>query len=657
MLLKKIIIKNFKSIKHKEVLIDKENTIITGDNASGKTTIFDAFCWCLHGRDSLNKTNFQIKPNGMKKPIVSVELIFEDVRFKRVLTEIYKTNSKDFEEYYDGDQLKYYVNDDEVLKKDFTTFIDNIVEPEMFKILTDVKEFTNLHWEVQRKKLFDLAGNISNDDILKNEEFKELSLGERTEKAYKKYIKTNIDMQEDVLKDVPSRIDENNEKMFECVYHLIDIEREIEILNDIILASKSNSDSTNIKIKLDELKSKKEKLLLDKDFYKKNKLVEAKQIDMEIESLRTKNTVQLTKDLFVKKEEDRVNEEKSNTITIKINSLKDKLSNIDIYIKRLESQKQSLSLEFDNTQKQVEDVSDYNCALCGQLVSKEQKKEEFKSKLKKINNEAININKEISKSKEEQEEIVNKIKELDEKYFDLKLEKSTLTLEVNNFKRLIETTEDTQEIKDLIEKKDLILQEEFDMSEIDEIDMLIKSSNETYHKIREKINLELSEKTKKLNELTEIKRKLINNEELKTRNIQLLEKLKKAKNELIYWKKQLNLLGKFEKAKCEILNEKINAFFELAKFKLFNIQKNGLIKPCCEVMYNGVLYSSLNNAMKTNIAIDIIKAFNKKYVYLPIFIDNAESVNELINTESQQIRMYVTYGNLEIKTEKEQLGV
>ena len=61
MKLKKLEINNFKGIKNLVVTFD-DNTKIYGKNASGKTTIFDAYSWLLWDKDSLNRKNFNIKP-------------------------------------------------------------------------------------------------------------------------------------------------------------------------------------------------------------------------------------------------------------------------------------------------------------------------------------------------------------------------------------------------------------------------------------------------------------------------------------------------------------------------------------------------------------------------------------------------------------------
>ena len=54
-------LKNFKGIKDLEINFNTKNTNIYGANATGKTTIFDAFKWLLFNKDSSDKETFNIK--------------------------------------------------------------------------------------------------------------------------------------------------------------------------------------------------------------------------------------------------------------------------------------------------------------------------------------------------------------------------------------------------------------------------------------------------------------------------------------------------------------------------------------------------------------------------------------------------------------------
>ena len=101
-------------------------------------------------------------------------------------------------------------------------------------------------------------------------------------------------------------------------------------------------------------------------------------------------------------------------------------------------------------------------------------------------------------------------------------------------------------------------------------------------------------------------------------------------------------LNDFDKGKMELTEENINGMFELVKFKMFNKQLNGGESETCETMLDGVPYSDVNTAGKINAGIDIINALSKHYgVSAPIFIDNKESINTPLKSDSQVIYLSV----------------
>ena len=102
-------------------------------------------------------------------------------------------------------------------------------------------------------------------------------------------------------------------------------------------------------------------------------------------------------------------------------------------------------------------------------------------------------------------------------------------------------------------------------------------------------------------------------------------------------------IQQFGKAKVEMVESRINGLFSMVRFKMFDTQVNGDEIETCEATVDGVPYSVLNDARRINAGIDIINAICKhEGMTAPIVIDNAESVNSLIPSESQIIRLVVT---------------
>lgn len=114
--------------------------------------------------------------------------------------------------------------------------------------------------------------------------------------------------------------------------------------------------------------------------------------------------------------------------------------------------------------------------------------------------------------------------------------------------------------------------------------------------------------------------------------------------QLAAYDKGLLLAEQFVQVKAQDIEEQVNAAFRLVKWKLFDVQKNGGIKNCCEATVSGVSYrTNLNSAAKLNAGLDIISALSKASgVQLPVWVDNAESVTDLLPVDTQVIRLAVS---------------
>ncbi|MDO5388868.1 MAG: hypothetical protein Q4F63_06505 [Clostridia bacterium] len=79
------------------------------------------------------------------------------------------------------------------------------------------------------------------------------------------------------------------------------------------------------------------------------------------------------------------------------------------------------------------------------------------------------------------------------------------------------------------------------------------------------------------------------------------------------------------------------------EFKLFDNYINGSYAECCEAKVKGVPFRDLNSAMKINAGLDIIRTLQNYYdTYVPVFVDNSESINNIGEIKSQLICLRVT---------------
>jgi len=136
-----------------------------------------------------------------------------------------------------------------------------------------------------------------------------------------------------------------------------------------------------------------------------------------------------------------------------------------------------------------------------------------------------------------------------------------------------------------------------------------------------------------------------NNQRVQARVSELQQEQRTTSQLIADQEKELFLLEEFTKAKMDLLSSRINSKFKLVNFRLFEDQLNGGYRETCECMVNGVPFSSLNAGHRVVAGLDIITALQEIYgVTAPIFIDNAESVNDfnIPDMEGQLILLKVS---------------
>ena len=116
--------------------------------------------------------------------------------------------------------------------------------------------------------------------------------------------------------------------------------------------------------------------------------------------------------------------------------------------------------------------------------------------------------------------------------------------------------------------------------------------------------------------------------------------------------KHIYLLEEFTRARVKFLTDRINGFFQVTTWKLFDEQVNGGITEICEAMHEGVPYKDLNTGMKLNVGLDVIDTLAKHHGFAPpIWIDNAESITAIRPTIGQQMQLIVSAEDKVLRTE------
>ncbi len=606
---------------------------------TGKTTTATALQWLLFdkGLDGSTKSFNPVPLNANNQeqyelvPTVEAEFTIGDhtLLLRKESRPKYTTNQKTNRKEYSRSRTKrQYINEEPVKISDYKSRIKDVIDEDVFKLITNPAAFNNLDWKKRREILFEIADPINNEDIINsNHELKGLSylLNEHDIETKKKIVSDKIKQINKEIQDIPTRINQESKGLQEVEplndSELKQIESEIEVLKQQRIEVRNGSKSIELKNKLIDKEAELSRLKSNHNF----------EIDNKIHTLTNE-----------------FNAEQSTVLnyTSKIRVHNQEIEHEEKRRKALLSDYKMIETNFKELQdKQFEYIATNFCETCGQELPAEQIESVKQKALEKFNQEKAYDLEVLAKRKDETlaegkkiKPIIEKIQsEIDkyQKYVEDASKKSEkIKVEIDEFKEKQTNVIETEAYRAIVSEIEAIKQEQQNIQE---------SIAATVSMIDEQIN-DLYAKKSKFDERLIIiesnKRSEQRIKELRTKEDNLLEE----KEEYAYQLYQLNL---FTTTKINILTDNINEKFDMAEFKLFNQLVNGELEETCITLVDGVEYSGgLNNAARINVGLDIINTLCKHYnVTAPIFIDNAESVTNVINTDAQQIQLIVSEDN------------
>lgn len=644
--LKKLTLKNFKGIKEKEVIFS-DKTNISGDNATGKTTIFDAYSWLLWGKDSFNRKDYEIKPYDENNNVIhnlesTVEGIFDvdgkDVIFTRVYKEVWTKKRGSNTETFTGNTTDFYINKVPMKKKEYEEKISTIINEDEFNLLSNPKYFNEILDKKERRNiLLSLVDDIGTDDVIKaNKELEDLDLPNYTIDEIQAMAKSTCKKINDKLKEIPARIDELEATKTTEDFTELEKEKE-EVKKKIDDIDKELAGLSSVSEKLDsryDLIAKYKKSIEEiKEGFESDKKEKAKTYEEEILSLKQKEIVS----------------------NFEIDNGKSRIKDLEelkVYnvkrIKETEETIQQLRKKYLDLYNKKFDGS-LNCPTCGKKFDPSKKEEIIKhfnldksKDLEKCESDANLLKTGLENTKDKNKDLDKQIDELKLKIEKLEVkgkenqkELEKAEAKISEINKLELSEEDKETIKAF---EDKIAEIETEISDVNKIDTSsILAQKDSYSEKLESINSKLSRQGL--------------NAELDKKIAQYMADEKELSKEYEEKQRILYLCDEYIKTYARLVSDKINNLFTYVEFKLFDTQINGGIQETADATYKGVPYGSLNSAAQINAGLDIINSLSKHYdKQIPIFVDNAESINDLAKTESQLITLSVSkFKNLRIE--------
>ena len=644
----KLSLRNFKGMKDFTLELNGESATVYGDNATGKTTLFDAFTWVLFDKDSGNKSQFDIKTlDADNKPIHGLEHEVEatlrvdgkQVTLRKVYAEKWTKKRGAAKAEFTGHKTEYFVNGVPVKKKEYADQVAEIVDEETFKLLTNPTYFNEvLNWKERREILLEICGDISDSEVIAS--------------------KDDLAGLHDVLQG-----------------------RSIEEHRRIITARRSeiNKELDKIPVRIDEVKRGMPELRPEgKEFFDR-KIAEVKQAisdkEMEIHRIRSggempnleKKIREIEAEIMqVQNEHSKVFYDKLQEKTKQLNDIKYHMASLDYEITRcdrviesnqeqikdLESEMQKLREKWTavNNREMIYDL-ETSCPTCGQNLPEEQIQSAKDKALELFN---------IEKSTE-LEQITKKGQSMKKQVEELKAQVQKAQ---NDKTRFVEAIEKKQQELEVVEQEIENLNKSIaDMGE----NPIVTAKEKEIEKLKQEIatlRISVDESVQKvMQEIEFLRSELAGFEEYSSqydrakhaekRIKELIEQERQLAAEFERLEHELYMTEEFIRTKVNMLEDRINSKFKLAKFKLFDVQVNGALNEVCETTYKGVPYSTgLNNAARINVGLDIINTLSEHYGFsAPIFVDNAEAVTRLIDTKAQVIRLVVSEQDKQLRVE------
>lgn len=640
--IKSITIHNFKGCRDKTYDFDGKKTIISGQNASGKTTVLDAFWWLLFNKDSMGNEKFAIRPldesgNRIDNVEIKVTAVLKvegkEKEFSKIQKQKWVKRRGSNVTELQGNENLYEIDGYPRSEKDYKSEIADIVGEDIFKMLTNPAYFPSLKWKEQRDILMRFVGEFSDYELAsRNSDFSlimdELSKAPSTTDILAKYQKMLKEWR-GKQSEIPVRIDELEKSKTD-----IDV-AELELGKKAVLELiKSNKEKQeNASAKYSEYQKMSDGIL-----QLKFKISDMERVANE-ENSKLRKGIELKisegKSLLQKEKYDlsdvemRISKTKSSIETLK--------ESIDSY---REEYKRSHSLEFDE--------NSLVCSYCGQEYpsdKKEQLKSEFEEKKSKELNRITDMGNKTKEMLDREKEVLAELeKELPKHKESIETLLKSISLLEEELSKIpssidISQTDEYKKIeKDILEKEKSMLE----MNNSDDLrNALVLEEKELNEKL-----ISFEREIAKASQNAEIDERI---SELQSEQREVAQKVMSAEG-MIYKVEQ------FIRYKMDCVSEEINKRFEGVNFILFENQINGGLKETCELTVNGVPYGSLNAGHRIVAGLQIIKALQVLYeICMPVFVDNAETVNKfnIPNMDCQMILLKVS-DEKEIKLESEE---
>jgi hypothetical protein len=642
-------LRRFKGVEHFVLELDATGATVYGDNATGKTTLHDAFTWLLFGKDASDRKIFAIKPlddagrSAATEAEVSATFRTPDGAdrwLRRAYREVWTKRRGSSRPEFTGHETAYWVDDVPAKAKEYDAAVAALAPDERaFRLLTDPHHFSEtLTWQERRAMLLETFGDVDDAELAAaHPELAELLeiRGRHSHEDHGKILAQKRKATQAEIAAIPVRISEaqrgaedaGDVKALEA--RVVELDEEIGAAREELEEIRAAGAAPRLRAELVEAKaaageierrfrdSVSEALRgYERTVLERRELVNA--IATRLERLERERPIVATAAEAARDGADRAREE-----WLGVSRERYEEPSLDescpacgrpLPPERLEAARAKAAEEWRERQaRRLEEIRANGAAAAARAKAYAADLETLDRENERVRAEAVEASAMLRESEEE-------------------LERARASDEI------VDAPEGLDAALELIREIQAVIAEAESGGDtgLDEA----RERLERATRARETAAEELAgarAAAKARDRVAELKA----SEEALARELEEIDRV-------------LSLRDSYTRYKVGALEEKIGGHFALARFRLFDEQINEGLRETCETTYRGVPWPNLNHGAKINVGLDIIDVLGERLgFYAPIWIDNAESVTSLATSRGQQIRLVVSGADAKLRVEQE----
>lgn len=629
-------LRGFKGAAAYRLELNGSSAIVRGDNATGKTTLHDAYTWLLFGKDAIGRTSFEIKTlssDGRAKPGVDhgvrgrFSIDGETVELERIYRETWTKKRGSSTAELTGHTTALSIDGVPVKAKEWTERLEDLFGPEeQLRILTDPLAFASaLPWEKRRRILLELVGDVTEAEAEALEpELEELrkAMGKRTPDEHAKVLAARRKETNAELDRLPVRVDEAARSLEGAPEETPDeLERQIRgaraRVAELEAAASPAGELVEARAELAAARKRLDRIRAEVD-------QERRRAEADFAATVDRAEAEVERARARQKRADR-----------DLERARAELAATDATLERLRRDYAEARLE-----EPVVRVADV-CPCCSRPLDADAVDEARRKALEEANAQKAARIREIGQlgqaARSRREELDAQVDAA-----RVELEDASAELEAAEEQLVAAGALRVPEAAELAEAGTLL--------EIEQLEAALSRAQEAQEPREQDASTQearalVDELLGRLARSQEAERARARIAELEAKERELAEEIERVDRELY-------LLDLRARTRARILTERVDDRFETVRFRLFTEQLNGALAEACDVTAAGVPWGDLNHGARMNAGLEILRELGTFYgLRAPVWLDNAESVTSWTDAGAQTIRLEVAASSPKLEVE------